>query len=98
MLDYVYVPDTQPMDIDGWPTLADMIISNKRVVVMLAYDADQQKVCGCDITPYQRKPSLELTGTDPLVTGYVVVPMANTLLSHGAIFPLHCATPSRPGP
>lgn len=44
MLDYVYVPDTQPMDIEGWPTLADMIISNKRVVVMLAYDADQQKV------------------------------------------------------
>jgi hypothetical protein len=44
MLDYLYVPFTQPMDIDGWPTLADMIISNKRVVAMLAYDADQQKV------------------------------------------------------
>jgi hypothetical protein len=44
MLDYLYVPPTQPMDIDGWPTLADMIITNKRVVAMLAYDADQQKV------------------------------------------------------
>lgn len=56
MLDYVYVPDTQPMDIDGWPTLADMIINNKRVVVMLAYDADQQKVCGCDNTLCQKNP------------------------------------------
>jgi hypothetical protein len=44
MLDYLYVPPTQPMDIDGWPKLADMVISNKRVVAMLAYDADQQKV------------------------------------------------------
>lgn len=44
MLDYLYIPPTQPMDIEGWPTLADMIISNKRVVAMLAYDADQQKV------------------------------------------------------
>jgi hypothetical protein len=37
------------MDIDGWPTLADMIISNKRVVAMLAYDADQHKVHCCDM-------------------------------------------------
>ena len=44
MLDYLYIPPTQPMDIEGWPTLAEMIISNKRVVAMLAYDADQQKV------------------------------------------------------
>ena len=44
MLDYLYIPLTQPMDIEGWPTLAEMIISNKRVVAMLAYDADQQKV------------------------------------------------------
>jgi hypothetical protein len=49
MLDYLYVPPTQPMDIDGWPTLADMIVSNKRVVAMLAYDADQQKVHCCDV-------------------------------------------------
>lgn len=44
LLDYVYTPPTQPMDIDGWPTLGDMILSNKRVVMMLAYDANQQKV------------------------------------------------------
>lgn len=44
MLDYLYIPPTQPMGIEGWPTLADMIISNKRVVSMLAYDADQQKI------------------------------------------------------
>jgi hypothetical protein len=44
MVDYLYVPPTQPMDIESWPTLADMIISNKRVVAMLAYDANQQKV------------------------------------------------------
>lgn len=58
MLDYVYVPDTQPMDIDGWPTLADMIINNKRVVVMLAYDADQQQVRCCDIILCKIGPSL----------------------------------------
>lgn len=44
MIDYLYIPKSQPMDISGWPTLAEMILSNKRVVVMLAYDADQTKV------------------------------------------------------
>lgn len=44
LLDYVYTPPTQPMDIDGWPLLGDMILSNKRVVMMLAYDANQHKV------------------------------------------------------
>ncbi|KPI35332.1 uncharacterized protein AB675_9952 [Cyphellophora attinorum] len=44
ILDYVYTPPTQPMDIDGWPTLAEMIISNKRVVMFLAYDANQNKI------------------------------------------------------
>jgi hypothetical protein len=44
ILDYIYTPPTQPMNIDGWPTLADMIISNKRVVMMLAYDANQEQV------------------------------------------------------
>ena len=44
MLAYLYIPPTQPMDIEDWPTLAEMIISNTRVVAMLAYDADQQKV------------------------------------------------------
>lgn len=44
ILDYIYTPPTQPMDIEGWPTLGDMILSNKRVVIMLAYDADQSKI------------------------------------------------------
>jgi len=39
ILDLVYTPPTQPMDIDEWPTIGDMILTNKRVVVMLAYDA-----------------------------------------------------------
>lgn len=51
MLDYVYVPPAQPMDIEEWPTLADMIISNKRLVVMLAYDANQQSVRCCRVRP-----------------------------------------------
>lgn len=44
ILDYIYTPPTEPMDIDEWPTLAEMIVSNKRVVMMLAYDADQSKI------------------------------------------------------
>ncbi|GAB7335629.1 hypothetical protein MBLNU13_g07952t2 [Cladosporium sp. NU13] len=54
MLDYLYIPPTQPMDLEGWPTLADMIISDKRVVAMLAYDANQQKIPWLlDIWSYQ---------------------------------------------
>lgn len=44
IIDYVYTPPTEAMDIDGWPTLGDMVISNKRVVVMLAYQANQAKI------------------------------------------------------
>jgi hypothetical protein len=44
LMDYIYTPPTQPMDIDDWPTLGDMIISNKRVVMMLEYDANQNTV------------------------------------------------------
>ena len=44
IIDYVYTPPTEPMDIDGWPTLGDMVLSNKRVVVMLAYRANQAKI------------------------------------------------------
>lgn len=44
ILDYVYTPRTRPMDIDGWPTLGDMILTNKRVVMMLAYDANQEEI------------------------------------------------------
>lgn len=44
LLDYVYIPDTVPMNIDGWPTLGDMILANKRVVMMVEYDANQTEV------------------------------------------------------
>lgn len=44
ILDYIYTPLAQPMDIDGWPTLGEMIVTNKRVVIMLAYDANQQQI------------------------------------------------------
>jgi len=40
----LYIPKTEPMDIDGWPTLAEMILTGKRVVVQLAYDANQTQV------------------------------------------------------
>jgi len=41
---FVYVPPSVPMDINGWPTLGEMIISGKRVVVFLDYEADQSRV------------------------------------------------------
>lgn len=44
MIDYLYVPDAVPMGLDGWPTLGEMILTNKRVVVMLAYDANQTAI------------------------------------------------------
>ncbi|KAK5947327.1 hypothetical protein PMZ80_001477 [Knufia obscura] len=43
-MEYVYTPATDPMGIDGWPTLSEMILTNKRVVIMLEYDANQQQV------------------------------------------------------
>lgn len=44
MLDYLYIPNSVPMGLDGWPTLSEMITSNKRVVAMLDYKANQQQV------------------------------------------------------
>ena len=38
---YVYTPPTVPMSIDQWPTLSEMILSQKRLVLMLDYEADQ---------------------------------------------------------
>lgn len=105
MLDYVYVPTTQPMDIEGWPTLADMIISNKRVVVMLAYDADQQSVrCSDFPLPICNFPQSEHTAPadtkypDPMATRHVVLPMANPFLPYRRLIPMHRPTPSRPEP
>ncbi|KAF3761036.1 hypothetical protein M406DRAFT_268530 [Cryphonectria parasitica EP155] len=41
ILDYVYTPPYQPMNVSTWPTLAEMIIYNTRVVMFLDYEANQ---------------------------------------------------------
>ena len=86
MLDYVYVPATQPMDIEHWPTLAEMIISNKRVVVMLAYDANQKSVrpdtSSCASPVFMGAQSTDADDIDPMATGHLVLPMANAFLAH----------------
>ena len=41
ILDYVYTPPYQPMNLTTWPTLAEMIIFNTRVVLLLDYMANQ---------------------------------------------------------
>lgn len=41
ILDYVYTPPYQPMNMTTWPTLAEMIIYNTRLVLMLDYMANQ---------------------------------------------------------
>ena len=37
---YLYVPPTVPMSLSQWPTLAEMILSQNRVVMMLDYDTN----------------------------------------------------------
>lgn len=41
ILDYVYTPPYQPMNVTTWPTLAEMIIYNTRVVLFIDYMANQ---------------------------------------------------------
>lgn len=41
ILKYVYTPPYLPMGLDDWPTLEDMIIRGKRVVMFLDYEANQ---------------------------------------------------------
>lgn len=41
ILNYVYTPPYAPMNISQWPTLAEMIIYNTRVVMFLDYMANQ---------------------------------------------------------
>lgn len=41
ILKYVYTPPYLPMTLDDWPTLEDMIIRGKRVVMFLDYEANQ---------------------------------------------------------
>lgn len=44
LLKYAYTPPTVPMPLASWPTLGEMIISGKRVVIMLDYEADQTAI------------------------------------------------------
>lgn len=41
---YLFEPDLIPLHRDQWPTLADMIVSGKRVVLFMDYRANQPKV------------------------------------------------------
>lgn len=41
---YAYIPPEVPMAIDDWPTLAEMILRQKRVVIFMDYEADQTAV------------------------------------------------------
>ncbi|KAH4096352.1 hypothetical protein HBI25_184410 [Parastagonospora nodorum] len=44
MLKYLYTPHSTSMNITDWPTLGEMILRNKRVVVMLDYGTTQIEV------------------------------------------------------
>lgn len=41
---YAYIPSQVPMDIDDWPTLSEMILMQKRVVIFMDYNANQSSV------------------------------------------------------
>lgn len=41
---YVYTPPVIPMTLDTWPTLGNMILMQKRVVIFMDYNADPSKV------------------------------------------------------
>ncbi|KAH8596444.1 PLC-like phosphodiesterase [Bisporella sp. PMI_857] len=41
---YAYVPDKIPMGINDWPTLAQMILGGKRVIIFMDYEANQTAV------------------------------------------------------
>jgi len=43
ILKYAYQPPFLPMSLDDWPTLEQMIILGKRVVMFLDYEADQKE-------------------------------------------------------
>ncbi|KAE8836525.1 hypothetical protein PTNB73_04481 [Pyrenophora teres f. teres] len=44
MLEYLWTPYLSTMNLTDWPTLGEMIIRNERVVVMLDYGTNQEKV------------------------------------------------------
>ncbi|KAL8648827.1 MAG: hypothetical protein Q9210_004764 [Variospora velana] len=41
---YAYIPSEVPMGIDDWPTLSEMILTQKRVVIFMDYNANQTAV------------------------------------------------------
>ncbi|KAL8720032.1 MAG: hypothetical protein Q9225_003048 [Loekoesia sp. 1 TL-2023] len=41
---YAYIPPEVPMAIDDWPTLSEMILMQKRVVIFMDYNANQTSV------------------------------------------------------
>src|SRR5271154_2730469 len=41
---YLYTPPKIPMGLDDWPPLAEMILTNQRVVLMLDYEANQTAI------------------------------------------------------
>lgn len=44
LVQYAYIPPKIPMGINDWPTLASMILTGKRVVFFMDYDANQTAV------------------------------------------------------
>lgn len=44
LANYAYVPPQVPMNISAWPTLSSMILSQKRVVIFMDYNANQTEV------------------------------------------------------
>lgn len=44
LVNHAYIPPKIPMGINDWPTLASMIVSGKRVVFFMDYDANQTAV------------------------------------------------------
>jgi len=44
LVKYAYIPPKIPMALDDWPTLESMILSGKRVVLFMDYDANQTAV------------------------------------------------------
>ncbi|GAD96660.1 hypothetical protein NFIA_016020 [Paecilomyces variotii No. 5] len=44
LIDFVYTPPMIPMGVNDWPTLSSMILSGKRAVMFLDYQANQTEV------------------------------------------------------
>jgi hypothetical protein len=44
LMSYVYTPPMIPMALDDWPTLSEMILTQKRVVFFLDYQANQTAI------------------------------------------------------